>query len=245
MENLDYIEDYFKGEISGEKKQQFEKRIMEDASFADEVAFYISANGVIKNQVVVEKKQRFKELYQQQQKVIPLHKEPVKMIWRYMAAASVVAAVMIMYLFLNRDTNPRELADSYIQKNWQTIGVKMATKQDSLQSAIEIYNDGKFKEALEKFEMILKNNPGSQKATEYAGITSLQLSNYAKALQYFSLLAADTSLYSNHGKFYKAITLLRRNDTGDLTAAKILLLQVIDQELEEKDEAAKLIKKLE
>ncbi len=244
MENLDYIDEYFKGEISGEKKQQFEKRIMEDASFADEVAFYISANGVIKNQAVLEKKQRFKELYQQQQKVIPLHKEPVKMVWRYMAAASVVAAVMIMYLFLNRDINPRELADSYIQKNWQTIGVKMATKQDSLQSAIEIYNDAKFKEALEKFEMILKNNPGSQKATEYAGITSLQLSNYAKALQYFSILAADTS-YSNPGKFYKAITLLRRNDTGDLTAAKILLQQVIDQDLEKKDEAAKWMKKLD
>ena len=70
-----------------------------------------------------------------------------------------------------------------------------------------------------------------------------RLNNYDKALEYFTILEADTGLYSNPGKFYKAITLLKRNKDGDKDAAKLLLEQVRDENLEGKKEAEEWLKK--
>ena len=50
MENTEYIDDYFKSSPTDQQKQEFEQRIINDMSFAEDVAFYISANGVIQEQ---------------------------------------------------------------------------------------------------------------------------------------------------------------------------------------------------
>ena len=220
MENVAYIDDYFNSSPTDEQRQQFEQRINNDILFADEVAFYIAANGAIKEQLLQQKKQRFKEIYQQQ-KVMPVTKPPVKNIWRYMAAASVVAAVMLLSWFLfGQKPSPQQLADTYIEQNFKTLGVTMGSKQDSLQTGLSLYDEGKFKEALAQFETIVKNDSTNDAAKNYAGIVSLRLNDYDKALYYFKLLAANTSLYSNPGKFYEAVALLKRNNTGDAVAAK-------------------------
>src|SRR5258708_17787263 len=98
MENLEIIDSYFRDINDNVRKQQFEKRIMEDAAFAEDVAFYISANETIKQQLQEEKKQRFREIYGQQ-KVVSI-KHPVRNMWRYMAAASVIVAVILITWFL-------------------------------------------------------------------------------------------------------------------------------------------------
>ena len=241
MENLEFIENYFKGINDDVQKQQFEKKIMEDASFAEEVAFYISANETIKQQLQEEKKQRFREIYDQQ-KVISI-KQPVRNMWKYMAAASVIVAVILVTWFLSGNKNSsQQLADKYIQQNFQTLGVTMGT-QDSLQSGLNLFNSKKLAEALTMFETLAKNNPANSDAKKYAGIVSLRLNNYDKALEYFTMLEADTGLYSNPGKFYKAITLLKRNKDGDKEAAKLLLQQVRDENLEGKSEAEEWLEK--
>ena len=90
---------------------------------------------------------------------------------------------------------------------------------------------------------LAKNNPTNSEAKKYAGIVSLRLNNYDKALEYFTMLATDTGLYSNPGKFYKAITLLKRNKDGDKEAAKLLLEEVRDENLEGKNEAEEWLEK--
>jgi hypothetical protein len=243
MENLEFIENYFKGDNNEAQKKQFEKKIMEDATFAEEVAFYISANGLIQQQVQEEKKQRFREVYDQQ-KVISI-KGRVRNRWRYMAAASVlIAAILITWLFSGNKNSPQQLADKYIMENFQTLSVIMGN-QDSLQLGLNLFNSKKLTEALSMFETIAKNNPGNSDAKKYAGIVSLRLNNYDKALEYFTQLESNTSLYSNPGKFYKAITLLVRNNAGDKEAAKLLLQEVRQENLEGKTEAMEWLKRFE
>lgn len=242
MDNMEIIDSYFEGDKTEEQKQQFEERIMDDASFAEEVAFYISAKSALKIDVEEKKNKRFRELYNGQ-KVVPLTGQPIKMLWRYVAAASIVAAVMIMFL-INRDVSPRELADNYIDQKWQTIGVKMGPSQDSLQRAVALYDAGELAEAFKKFEGVLKNEPSSQTAKKGAGMASLRLGNYDKAVQYFTILASET-LRINPGKFYQAITLMKRNEKGDAAAAKELLQEVIARHLYGSNEAAKWLEELD
>lgn len=242
MENIDYIERYFKGENDDAQKQEFENKILHDPSFAEDVSFYISATGAIQQQLSEEKKQRFKEMYKQQ-KVISIQ-QPVKQMWRYMAAASVVIAVSLLsWFYFATTTSPQQLADKYIQQNFTTLGVTMGS-QDSLQNALSLYNSGKLPDALVIFERLANQDASNDNAKKYAGIVSLRLNNYDKALQYFTMLEEQPSLYSNPGKFYKAITLLKRNKNGDKEAAKNLLQQVADKDLEGKEAAQQWLSKM-
>ena len=240
--NMEYIESYFKGINSDEQKRQFEKKILEDATFAEEVAFYISANGLIQQQLQEEKKQRFRKIYDEQ-KVVSI-KQPVRNLWRYVAAASVIFAVILLTWFLSGEkTSPRQLADQYVQQNWQTLSVTMG-RQDSLQTGLNLFNSHKLTEALAMFENLVQKDPANSDAKKYAGIVSLRLADYDKALGYFSMLEANTGLYSNPGKFFKAITLLERNRNGDKEAAKVLLQEVVDKNLEGKSQAVEWLEKI-
>ena len=241
MNNMGYIESYFKGNNTAEQKLQFENKILTDAAFADEVAFYISVNGAMKQELYEEKKQKFREMYESQ-KVIAM-KPRVRSLWKYMAAASVImAAFLLTWFFSVNSLSPHQLADKYIQQNFKTLNVTMGNG-DSLQMGISLFNSGKPDEALSIFETLENSDPSNSEAIKYAGIVSLRLNNYDKAIKYFSLLAVDSSLYSNPGKFYKAIALLERNNEGDKGVAKQLLQEVVDRDLEGKNEAEKWLKK--
>src|SRR5262245_1741158 len=100
MENLDYIDNFFKGALSPEEKQQFNQRIVDDAVFAEEVSFYLSSLEAVQRQATDSKKQRFRELYKEagdNSKVISL-----KRLWPYIGAAAVIAGVVLLLnLFLS------------------------------------------------------------------------------------------------------------------------------------------------
>jgi hypothetical protein len=59
----------------------------------------------------------------------------------------------------------------------------------------------------------------------------LRLGEYDKAISYFSQLGAY-KLYRNPGKFYQAVTLMKRNQPGDKERARDFLQEVVDNELE-------------
>lgn len=242
MDNTEYIESYFRGDKSDAQKQAFEKRILEDQSFAEEVAFYISMNESIKQQLYEEKKQRFKDIYSQQ-RVVSMKRPAINM-WKYAAAASVIVAVVLLsWFFSGQRSSPQQLADNYIKQNWQTMPVKMGNR-DSLQTGLNLFNSGKLTDALAIFERLAQKDSANSNLKKYTGIVFLRLENFDKALNYFSKLEADTGLYSNPGKFYKAITLLKRNKNNDKEKAKILLQEVIAKDLEGKSEAIEWLKKL-
>lgn len=241
MDNMEFIENYFNGINDDAQKKEFEKKIMEDPSFAEDVAFYISTQQVLRESIYEEKKIHFKEIYNRQKTTKT--KSPVRYLWKYVAAASVIiAVVLITWLSFNKKSL-QQLADNYINQNFKTIGVSMGDK-DSLQSAFDLFNANKMEQALNIFEQLSKNNPQNTEAIKYAGVVYLRLGNYDKAVQDFTILANDTSLYSNPGKFYEAITLLKRNKTGDKDSAEELLNEVVKQNLEGKADAEDILKKL-
>ena len=67
--------------------------------------------------------------------------------------------------------------------------------------------------------------------------------DYNKAIQYFKVLASQKDLFANSGKFYQAITLLQQSSVNR-KEAEVLLQEVIDNNLEGKEEALKIVKQL-
>ena len=244
MNNLEYIDDYFNHPNTAEQKQQFEQRIIRDISFAEEVAFYISTHDVIKDQLKIQKKQRFRELYEQQKAALP-RKQPVKQMWKYAIAACTVAVIAMSRLLFSSGPSLKQLADDYMQQNWETLDITMSAESDSLQAGLALFNAGKPAPALLQFETVLEKDSTNFMAKRYAGIAALRLSQYDKALSYFSALASDTTLHSNPGRFYQAIALLKRGGPADADAAKKLLQEVAASDLEGSKEAKQWLTKLD
>ncbi|TMI88814.1 MAG: tetratricopeptide repeat protein [Bacteroidetes bacterium] len=247
MENyLDYIDAYFTGDLNPEERKQFEKRIEEDRNFAEEVAFYLSARQVLKENVQAEKKEWFRQLASGNSASSESRvSAPVRKIWVYRltAAASVLGILFLSwYLFLQKPTSSDRLADNYIKSDLETLSVKMGST-DSIQEGLRLYNKKQYDSALYQFRLIIQRDTGNYLAKRYAGIVSLKLGNYDKALEYFQELERYV-LYANPGLFYQALTLLKRNQPGDKEQAKQFLKEVVDRHLDGDDTAREWLKKL-
>ena len=241
-DNLDHIDDYLSGDLSAEDLRLFDQRVIDDPVFAGDLAFYIGSVNVIKNQVNEERKKRFRELYEQNKSKPQV--KPVRTLVPYLAAAAVIGLISIIIFMFYPVSSPVQLADRYINKNLAVLGVSMGGTQDSIQSALRLYNEGKLNETLVRFEQLKESHPSDHKLKEYAGIVSLRLGDYDKALKYFRELEAVNNLFANPGKFYVALTLLKRNRSGDVAEAKKLLHQVTEQGLEHDADARVFLDKL-
>jgi tetratricopeptide (TPR) repeat protein len=187
MENyLEYIDSYFNHELRPEEARLFEQRITEDKSFAEEVAFYLSAKQVLKEEMMAEKKQWFRELLEKNSSSKLRQTVPIRKRWAYAAAAAVIVFILFAgYLFVFKQTSPQQMAEEYVKQNLQSLGVTMGNSHDSLQNALRSYNDGQLNSSLEQFENIVQRDSSNISAKEYAGILYLRLGNYDKALAYF------------------------------------------------------------
>jgi tetratricopeptide (TPR) repeat protein len=245
VDNYGYIDDFFKSTPSPEQIKEFEHRIESEPAFAEDVAFYLSAMQAAKGILHEGKKEGFKEIYQQS---LPAESvkinRPLKRLWYYVAAAAVILGIVISRLTFFQPATAGKLADKYIQENFISLNVELGGHEDSLQTGIHLFNDGKLPEALELFESILKSDSSNFQALRIAGIVCLKRGQYDKAILYFKDLASLQGYHYNPGMFYEAIALLKRDGPGDKDEAKRLCKQVVAQQLDESDYAQKLLKTL-
>lgn len=244
MDNFAYIDNCLNEEISPEQKKAFEQRIVDDPVFAEEVAFFLAAKKAIAEEKSNEK-ERFRELYEQYNKDNPSipPRATVKRLWPYIAAAAaIMVGIVFGWNFLFRQPSSQQMADEYVQKQFQALPVSMGGGEDSLQQALRLYNEGSQEQALQTLEILAQKDTTFIDAIKYAGIVSLQTGEYDKAIQYFTSLS-KFRLYTNPGKFYQALTLMKRNRPGDKQQAKLLLDDVVQNNLEGKEMATQWLKK--
>ena len=246
MDNNEYIDSYFREEHSAEATAAFDEKVKQDPAFAEAVAFYCSSLQVAKNQLTEDKKQHFRELYAQTGPSVSDEPAPVRSLIRWrtiITAAAIVAGLLAgLYLYRQPDASLQQVADRYIKEQLATVGVNMgAQEEDSIGRARQFYSENKLPEALVAFEAIARANATSDEAKKMAGIVSLRLGNYDKAINYFTQLEEQPILY-NPGKLYHALALIKRNQPGDTAAAKQLLLQVAEQQPAYQETAVKWLK---
>jgi tetratricopeptide (TPR) repeat protein len=243
-EQFNYIDDYFNGLLSPEEKQNFEQRCETDEQFADEVALYIASREAARNELLEQKRNGWKQLGNTP--VVEMKKEETRVVkmnrWYMLAAAASIAAIILLLVPFGR--SPQQLARNYINDNLQQLSVNMDGSKDSLQLGIDFYNKKDYVNALLLFEDLYKKDAANTDALKYAGLTYLVKDDYSNAIKNFDELAATKDLFANPGLFYKALTLLKRNQGNDQTEAKELLKRVVNEKLEGEKQAAEWLKKL-
>jgi tetratricopeptide (TPR) repeat protein len=249
MENhFENIDAYFSETMSAEEKKEFERRVVEDRSFAEEIAFYLSAREAAKDEVAKEKKEWFRQLLKENPPTGKVRQlTPVRRIgiYRLAAAASVIGLLFLgWYLFFNPAKSAEQMASEYFNTELKELKVTMAVVQDSLQQGKNLYNNGKLVEAARFFETMIQRNSSDFEAIKHAGLAQLALENYDNALSYFRSLEKFDSYYANPAKFYQALTLMKRNRPEDKQLIKQLLQEVKDKPLEGSETAEQWLKKL-
>jgi tetratricopeptide (TPR) repeat protein len=239
-EKLDHIDDFFKGELDAEQLELFEKRVLEDPDFADEVAFYLSAVQTLRTGISEDRKAHFTTLYNAETKP----SFSTFRLWPYLSAAAAIVLILLGVYFFYPNRSAPAIAQSYINKNLSTLSVMMNATEDSIQRGVRLYNENKLDEASQTFEQILKTHPEEYKVMEYAGIVSLRLNNYDNALAHFERLSKATQLYANSGNFYISLTYLKRNRPGDVQKAKAMLTKIVEEHAANEEAARELLKRL-
>lgn len=240
MQNLEYIDDYFRGTLSSEAVKAFEQRIETDNEFAEEVAFYASTLQVMRQQLDEERKNRFREIYEQQKTTGK--KTVIRKLWPYLAAAAVIAGLVIGIGLFSNKPSLEQMADNYIDTELKSMNVKMAAHKDSIDIGRNLYNEGKLPASLEQFKKLAQVDSSATNIQIYAGIVSLRLQQYDSAIAYFKQAENNTGDYANRGKFLHALTLLKRNGPHDRQEAHSLLQEVVAKNLEGKEIAEKWLK---
>ena len=243
MDSLEYIDSYFGGENSPEEASRFDKRIQEDPVFAEEVAFYLSSRGAFRQANAEERKARFRELYRPGVGPAPVRKMSPGVRVAFAVAAVLLTMIAMTWLLFLKPADPSRLANRYIRENLTVLPAKMGGT-DRMQTGINLYNTGKTPEALRLFEDILRSDSLNPTALLNAGIVSLRLDNYDKALDFFIKLADHTDPHVNPVLFYEALTLMRRNHAGDSDHAKQLLKRIVQEDLNRKGDAQELLGKM-
>ncbi|WP_285545461.1 tetratricopeptide repeat protein [Dyadobacter frigoris] len=236
------IEDYFERQLSDEERMRFDEELRTNPELADSVAFYLLVKQNAKEdgqeKLLAERHTEWQKLSQNPSRTI------TRQLIYYTAAAIVLIAFGLSWFFLNSGIKEREqLADVYVKENFSTLSVHMDGKADSLQQAINEYNKGDYRKTSSIIQSILKRDPENAEVQKIAGIVSLKLKDYDGAITYFHQLGDQKNLFSNPGKFYEAIAHLQRGLPLDKKEADDLLNEVIDSNLEGKEEAVKWVNK--
>ncbi len=141
-----YIEAYFRNELADAEKRQFEERCVQDVAFAKEVALYISSREAVRQQLLAQKQQQWAEDEYKNRSITPARKIAFPQWLSYVAAASLLLAVAVYFLFLSQ--SPHQLANNYIEKHFMQLSQTMGASRDSLQLGIAAYNNKDYRKAL-------------------------------------------------------------------------------------------------
>ncbi len=241
-ETYNYIEAYFTQTLSESERKVFEQRCIDDEAFANDVAFYAASRQAIRQQLLQQKQEQWAETTsaEQIQHIKPVSRSLVRRMMPYAAAACVILFVAVY--FITQNSSPGSLARGFADKNFSHIN-NVLGPSDTMQQAVEVFNNKDYAAAKKMFELLQKKYPGDADEKKYLGLSYLFTQDYDKALHEFDSLA-KMQLQSNPGNFLKAITLMERGSRSDLEQAKQLLQQEADSNTEWSGQAKDWLKKM-
>ncbi|GAB3338573.1 hypothetical protein GCM10027299_50790 [Larkinella ripae] len=239
MNELERIDDYFSGRLSSEDRARFEMEMQSDPSLAEAVAFYTMTHRAAQAEARTQRKAELDALRSRSARVQPL---PIRSLIALAASVILIVGLGVYWLFHRQAASPTELADQYITEKYSQLSGTLSGQTDSLQTGISLYNRGDFQAAGAVFKRLLVSQPDNDRVLQFAGLAALQTGQYDQAIELFHRLGTRTDLFANPGLFLEALSRLKRGQPTDQIQAETLLKTVVQQNLDGKAEAEKLLK---
>jgi tetratricopeptide (TPR) repeat protein len=255
---LEKFEEYLQNKMKAGDKQEFEAQLASDKDMMEAFSLfkaietdmrYLSASEeetiALKSTLENLNNKYIKSKATGSAKTVTFGPRKRKLFYTGIAAALVLIIVSYAVFLGSGPADMHETANGYFAANFQQLGQTMSSDQDSMQLGIAAYNQGNYALAQTYFEGLLDQQPANAEALKNLGLSHLSKKEFDHALRYFDQLAKRNDLMSNSGQFLKALTLLIRNDPGDLEDAQTNLKQVVELQSEGHEQAEEWINRMD
>lgn len=255
METDWYImfDEYLHGRMSREEKSAFEAELSSNEEMGSAFLIYSTIEMMgrdgsdrdkereLKRSLETLNAKYFKFETQESTKTVSIFSK--KYVKASMAIAAGLLVLMIALTVLYQpEQNINSLAEQYVETHFSQLSQTMDPTPDSLQLGIVAYNQGDYARALQLFQEVQARQPENAEIIQNIGLVYLRTGDFEEAVSQFEQLAAMENLYSNSGKFLKAVTLMQRNELGDKQEAKSLLEQVVREDETGREQAEEWLK---
>ena len=233
------FEDYINDEMSVDEKINFENQLQKDASLSESFKLYKETTLFAAQKFSAERTDFQNNLNKiSDGQNIKIHSQKSKVI-SLRTALLAIAAVFVLFFSLQLFQNN---TPEYLQYNQhdKAAFVERGNIIESLKLAQDAYNAKKYKEAIEHFEVVLKEYPRPAVQYFYA-ISLLEDNRFLDSELVLNKLIKGQSTYKNTASWYLALSKLKQKD---YKACKTVLL-TIPEDYEDYDRVRELLKKLE
>ncbi|MGA9638762.1 tetratricopeptide repeat protein [Flavobacterium sp.] len=233
------FDQYLEGELSAIEKESFEKQLNSDTEFAASFEAFKAVNFQLEQKFGIEaERNTFKENLSRiaaKPKKIKRSKLRTLQPWYYSVAAS-VAILIGAWVFMQNSkpifTDYNQYENAYFTERGD-VNANMKLAQDA-------FNAKNYKEAIQQFEIILKEKP-SPEIELYFGISLLETNKLKEAEAVFTKLQSGTSIYKDKATWNLALLKLKQKEYD----ACERLLKTIPNDYEDYDKVKELLDKLD
>lgn len=223
MEQLEKIIRYLDGEVIGEEKQLFEQQLESDSSLNKTFQLAQEVDQIIADENLVSFVSRLKETQTLMNEDEGFSSTHIIYHWKFLAAASVVIAVVISVLLYSnyaKPSNDKVFAGLYHRYEADILTRSAEpTEVSELIKAIQQYDKGNYQEAIHKFEAIIRIDATNTAAHFFIGVSFIETKDFAKAIENLNyVVVQNDTAFIEHAEWYLALCYIKTNQTKQATA---------------------------
>lgn len=247
MENLEKMIKYLDGEVIGEERQKLEQEIANDSTAKETIDCINETGKIIADNELVDFIAKMNQVDAEYKQSL-LVKKPANN-FRFLNKKLLMAASIVLLLsiftvinFIIPPSN-NALYDKFYTKYDACVVTRSGDNTtDEITIAIQLYDKGKYSEALEKFNKIIKQDNKNTAAHFFAGVSYMEIKAYDKAIQSLNtVIAQNDTAFLEHAEWYLALCYLKSNHANQ---AKTLIKQIASSESYYRAMATDLSKKV-
>lgn len=252
MEQLEKIIKYLGGEVTGDEKQAFEKKLGEDVSLQEKLNLVKDIDATLTDENLfsfVTKIQQISSSVNRKQSSITKNRiDEEKTIFtlkrRFLSVAAVLLIFAISSIFYLNFAGPKNerIYNQFYQKYESSLITRSGTNEtNDLIIAIQLYDKGKYKDAIARFTNLLQKDNSNTTAHFFMGLSYMETKTYDKAIKSFNTIMAEKdTAFIEHAEWYMALCYVRTNQKKQ---ASDLLKQIAASNSYYKIKAVDLLKK--
>lgn len=208
QEEWEYIEDYLSESHPPMVMKEIERKIAEDASFADAVQEVKSTIYTVQEIVLSEKMNEWHQTVSTHDHVIPMRQNFTS---KALIAASLLLLIALGTWWMIRPSHEEKLFAKYYHPDPGLPTLMSLSEQYEFDKAMVDYKSKDYDKALQSFQNLLIENPNNDTLNFFIAQIFLAQNQAEKAIPYFEKVISDSnSIFTKDAYWYLGLEMLRQ-----------------------------------
>ena len=213
MKKVKIIENYLDGSLSPDERLEFEKMLVSEKNFSEEIKFHKEVNDAIRDEKLNEFRQLVHEMIHAKTKTTSIFNSfSVKLIKFHVAASIILLLAFSLWKLLSIEPPEKIFSDFYNPYPTDISTRSIGKTNDNLQLSCLLYEEGDYNKSFNLLQGYISENPENLTASFFIGLNAIALAKYDIAIKELKKTEADAiTPFAVHARWYLALTYLKTN----------------------------------